>query len=186
MEKLDAIFRTGFQSVEKSDTWLGIRRQDPGEERKPKEHRKPDEDGEFGEDHMTLSVTALHGFLHQLLQQAGAESTEETGPQIAEINPELHENQPAEDPRYRAAANAYQSTAHNMDRPSLNMNAAEPGSPEAPRLNLSAEELRTIHVMIDDVAILAERNIPTIALRPAPTFLESLGNGVREALSSSV
>lgn len=186
MEKLDAIFRTGFQSVEKTDTWLGIRRQDPGAERKQKEHAKPDEDGEFGEDHMTLSVTALHGFLHQLLQQAGAEKAPESGPQIAEVNPELGETQPAEDPRYRAAASAYQSTAHNMDRPSLNMSTAEPGSSEAPRLNLSAAELRTIHAMIDDVAVLAERNITTITLRPAPTFLESLGNGVREALSNSV
>jgi hypothetical protein len=186
MDKLDAIFRTGFQTVEKTDTWLGIRRQDPGEERKPRDHEKPEEDGEFGEDHTTLSVAALHGFLHQLLQQAGAEDVAEEPSLIADINPELEPSQTPEDPRYRAAASAYQSTAQNMDRPSLNMSTTEQASSDAPRLALTAEELRTIHVMLDDVGVLAERNIPTITLRPAPTFLESLGNGVSEALGRAV
>lgn len=184
MEKLDAIFRTGFHSVEKSDTWLGIRRQDQGEERKPRDRAPKDEDGEFGEDHMSLSVVALHGFLHQLLQQAGAEQDQEQSPLIAEINPELSETPTQDDPRYRAAASAYQSTAQSTNRPALNLSAADHAPANAPPLTLSAEELRTIHVMLGDVNILVERNIATITLRPAPTFLQSLGDGVREALGA--
>lgn len=183
MDKLDALFKTGFHTIEKSDTWLGIRRQDQGEHRKPKDHSKPDEDGEFGEDHTTLSVAALQGFLHQLLDQAGVTRTDapDTMP-VAAINPELEDSASPDDPRYRAAANAYQSTAHHT-HPAPHTPRAQDDT-NAPSITLSTEEIRTIQTMLEDVGVLIKRNIATITLIPAPTFLESLGNGVRDALEA--
>lgn len=187
MDKLDAIFRTGFQPLEKTDSWLGIRRQDPEEGRKPKDRKKPDEDGEFGEDHTILSVTALDGFLRQLLQQAGAdvpkpaETPAEDGFPVAGINPELTPPT-SEDPRYRAAASAYENAAHSTPRTAIP--AAIPAATGGtPAIVLSDEEIQVIRAMLDDVAVLNERVIVTITLKPAPTFLQSLHNGVRDALN---
>lgn len=184
MDKLDAIFRTNLFVTERTDTSMGIRRKDPEDERHPKDHKDQKEDDEFGEDHTTLSVSALHGFLNSLLQQAGQASSEpvpatDTVPQTPPPPPT-----PAQS-GYRAAANAYQSTAQAGTHSAIPLN--DPPPPDqggAPPIVLSQEELRSIDRLLHDVEKLAARGVATITLYPAETFLQSLSLGVNEALQA--
>ncbi|MGZ9108876.1 MAG: hypothetical protein ACXW4B_08670 [Micavibrio sp.] len=178
--KLDSIFRTRFHPAEKSDTWLGIRRQDPQDDRPEKDRKDKEDDPEFGEDNTTLSVTALHGFLSTLLQQSGEA---QTTPAPTPENPSAHA--PAQ-PGYRAAASAYQ-TASQSGGPTLinRTDTPPPAASASPAITLSDDELQTIRRLLRDVEKLARYGGQMITLRPAATFLDSLALGVDEALDSA-
>lgn len=173
--KLDSIFRTRFHPAEKSDTWMGIRRHDPDDERRKKDREEKEDNPEFGEDNTTLSVTALHGFLMSLLPQDGAVQAAPAAPEPSE---------PATAP-YRAAASAYQTAASSGRPSSVSMTDTPPPSAAAPIAALSEDELRTVRQLLRDVEKLARYGGQTITLRPAATFLESLAMGVEDALDSS-
>jgi hypothetical protein len=176
--KLDSIFRTRFHPAEKTDTWLGIRRQDPQDDRPGKDHEDKEDNPEFGEDNTTLSVTALHGFLNSLLQQTG--ETQSAPEQPAPPPPTQ-----AAQPGYRAAANAYQTASHSGGPALINRTDLPPTPSAAPSVSLSDDELQTIRRLLRDVEKLARYGGQMITLRPAATFLDSLALGVDEALDSA-
>lgn len=184
MDKLDSIFRTNLFVTERTDTSMAIRRKDPQDERQSRDGHDKEEDGEFGEDHTTLSVSALHGFLNSLLQQAGEAphnvgqtSDESTAPQTPPLTPAQS--------GHRAAASAYQSTAQTASPSGITLNdPPPPPSAAAPSITLSAEELRMIDRLLHDVETLAGQGVATINLYPADNFLQSLSLGVSEALGT--
>ena len=178
--KLDSIFRTNLQPAQQTDTWQGIRREDSQNDQHKKSTYKHKDDDESGEDQATLSVQALHEFLKNLLQQAG----EKMQPAIAQIMPEddMSDGEPAPfNPASAHAARAYQTTARAApgqridfsERPSV---ATQ--TPQGPAITLSAEELRVIHKLIEDIEALGLRGIASIPLVPADSFLKSLILGV--------
>lgn len=183
MDRLDSIFRTNLYVTERTDTSMAIRRRDPQDDRQPKGGQEREEDSEFGEDHTTLSVSALHGFLNSLLQQAG-QAPHNPG-QLADetaTSPTPPPPSPAQS-GYRAAASAYQSTAQAGTPSAIALNDPPP-PPVTPSVTLSAEELRTIDRLLHDVETLAARGVATINLHPAENFLQSLSLGVSEALGA--
>lgn len=182
--KLDSIFRTTFQPAQQTDTRQGIKRDDHQEQgRKDSGYRHKDDD-EFGEDQATLSVQALHEFLKNLLMQAG----EKMPAAIAQIMPDEDEMDGAHPaPQDRAAAHAaraYQTTARAAPGQSIDFSerpAAASQTPQGPAITLSAEELRVIHKLIEDIEALGQRGIAAIPLIAADNFLESLILGVEAA-----
>lgn len=180
--KLDSIFRTRFHPAEKSDTWLGIRRQDPQDDRPGKDRDEKEDNPEFGEDNTTLSVTALHGFLNSLLQQAGTtQAMTEQPPPV----PETSLEPPPAQPGYRAAASAYQTASQSGGPALIDRTDRPPPASPAAQIALSDNELQTIRRLLRDVEKLARYGGQMITLRPAATFLDSLALGVDEALDSA-
>jgi hypothetical protein len=180
--KLDSLFRTTFQPAQQTDTWQGIRREEPHNDQQKKHSRKEQHDDEFGDDQATLSVQALHEFLKNILAQAG----EKMPAQIAQTIPE---DELDGDPRpYNEAsahaARAYQNTARHTPGQRIDFSERPAGAaetPTGPAITLSAEELRIIHSLIDDIEALGQRGIGAIPLIPAGSFLQSLVLGVKSA-----
>ena len=172
--RLDSIFRSTFQPATETDTWQGIRREESQGHNKKKNQDGRKEGPEEPVDYTTLSVPALQGFLKTLLN----DSSEDPDRGTAASAPPSSQN-----PGSSAyAAMAYQNTA-NTGQPAATPTAA-PHTPRDSDLRLSVEELRTVHLLLKDIDRLIERSIPVIILKPAPTFLSSLANGVREALNA--
>jgi hypothetical protein len=180
--KLDSLFRTTFQPAQQTDTWQGIRREEPHNEQNKKKPRKEKEDGEFGDDEATLSVQALYEFLKNILTQAG----EKMPGTIAQTMPdeELDDAPRPVNPASAHAARAYQTTARSAPGQRIDFSERPAGvasTPAGPALTLSAEELRTIHKLLDDIESLGRRGIGAIPLIPAESFLLSLALGVKAA-----
>jgi len=176
--RLDAIFRTGFRPMEKTDTWQGISREEQTDAHKRREHEQKEKQDDATSDDTVLSTRALHNFLLMLLLKAG-----ETSPAPAVSAPATARPAAPGPGAQRAsqAAGAYQNTAR-ASSPAVSLTDLPPQEPSGPPISLSAEELRRIHMLLKDVETLAERGIATITLRPAEDFLQSLSDAVKDAL----
>lgn len=180
--RLDAIFRTGFQPAEKTDTWQGLKREEKTGERKSRGHDREDEKAKAPEDDAAISVAALHNFLLMLLEQSKPQG-EAPAPPATAAESELSPAPSPEMRRASAAASAYQTTARTTaPRSSVSLSDTPPPPSAGPAIALSIEEQRRIHRLLADVETLAARGIPTITLQKADTFLESLAKGVAAAL----
>ncbi|MDB5490963.1 MAG: hypothetical protein JWO78_812 [Micavibrio sp.] len=178
--KLDSLFRTNFQPTQQTDTWQGIRREEPHDDRQKKNKRKAKEDDEFGDDEATLSVLALHEFLKNLLTQAGEKMPETLAQTLPDE--ELGDGPRPYDPASAHAAKAYQTTARAAPGQRIDFSEHPAGAataPPGPAIALSAEELRLMHKLLDDIEALGQRGIGFIPLVPADSFLESLALGVQ-------
>lgn len=181
--KLDSLFRTTFQPAQQTDTWQGIRREESHHDKQKKHQHKQEQDDEFGADKATLSVQALHEFLKNILTQAG----EKMPAQLAHILPE--EEMDGEPRPYNEAsahaARAYQNTARHTPGQRIDFSERPAASTQqeatVPAIVLSADELRTIHKLIEDIEDLGQRGIGIIPLIPADNFLQSLTLGVAAA-----
>lgn len=177
---LDSLFRAGFRPLEKTDTWQGIRREEETDPHKRKQRERQEKDDTPVTDDTVLSVAALHSFLVMLVEQATPAETR-APPPVVDSRPAPQSLSQATCTTY--AASAYQSGARTAPGELLSRSdMPPPASPVAPALALSVDDLRQIHTLIADVQHLAERGVTTITLRPAGSFLESLRNGVDEAL----
>lgn len=183
--KLEGVFRTNLYTTEKIDTRMGIRHQDPEAQKRQSRDPKDEEEGVFGDDHTTLSVAALHGFLNSLLQQAGQTPKQQEPENTAPTPHPAGAMTQAQQSGYAAAANAYQSTAQSGSSTAIPLNDPPVTTAQATAtIDLSEDELNTIRQLLKDVETLAARGIATINLRPAESFLQSLSAGVAEALGA--
>ena len=77
------------------------------------------------------------------------------------------------------AASAYAHNSHAQDKSKVLFETTDKAT--GPSLDLSAADIRTIHVLIDDLKELEKANIEYLQIERAQTFLQSLVNAVRKA-----
>lgn len=185
--ELDPLFRVAFRHTEPVDTRHELRHEEKIDERRK---RKQDGDNEKDDsawtDKTEVSVQALQAFLDGLLRQA-SQGDHATAP-AADSTLQNTEPAPAphHDERAARATAAYQHTAHGTAysaRHSYNHGEA-PAAPVTAGLVLSAEDIRAIHGLLDDLRLLDERGIVMLEILPGETFLQSLVDAARRAKSA--
>jgi len=171
--RLDSIFRTSLRLTEATDTHLGIHREEkdiPRKKREKKENREDDAE-DFWQDSTRLSVSALKTFLEDLLQQA--------------ILLEMSDNVQNKHEAASRAAQAYQNTARaaHTEEAEKNRMPHMDGS-EGGAVRLSSSEKEAIRLLIHDLGLLETQDVHEVTLMQAENFLQSLIDGVGQALKA--
>lgn len=157
--------------AENADTRQEIKRHDPDQEWRKQEEKENDIQNPFdGEDHAVVTISALRVFLENFLKSLEAQTT---SPSVAQNQAEMFvpeaPQKPAADTAASKAARAYQSTARVTEGPRFdNQAGAETQS------ILGGEDIRTIHVLLKDLADLAGRNVEFLQIEKNESFLQSL------------
>ncbi|MCB1561980.1 MAG: hypothetical protein KDJ75_00245 [Alphaproteobacteria bacterium] len=189
--------------TESTDTRQAIQRHDPDFEKRRSKKDSRNHEHAQEEDMATVSVESLHLFLDNLLRVQNAPLAPESSPENApEDNEEMAASeesgtvQEQETPEHHSppngpaahAAQAYAQQAHHQGQ-SWEDVSSDPHTPppsgheHAPLL--SAEQIRTIHTLLDDLRILSERKIPYIRIERGESFLDSLVIAITKAVEAS-
>ena len=167
------------QKTQQTDTREEIRRHDPDQERKKGEHKGfAEEQGIFGDDQTEVSVQSLETFLPMLLKNYGGK---QPSPDKVEASEKIDQTNPN-----ARAAGAYARMAKygpSPECPSVEIETQEGSGQEDSNPKLSKSEIQAIHRLQNDVAKLKAKGVHAIYINKAGTFLESLQNGVAEALN---
>lgn len=179
LSNLGPVFKTMFRQAESADARLEIRREEKENSGKKKERSdQGDDPTALWEDTMSVSVLALHGFLVEFLKSHGAPLPQE---ELAVSAEAALEQQQARGPVSSVAARAVK--AYTAMAPtavaSPPIQTVESPVEVNPADLLSAEEIRTIHVLIADVDALAKAGVQTLSITMTGTFLDSLVEAVR-------
>lgn len=184
------IFTREPRQAEHTDTRQAIQRHDPDYER-PSQQQNEETAEEFGEDFAHVSVDALSIFLKNFVKEQTSADTQQTAhqqPLTSEPEADTEtftqpdgESNAVSNPAAARAANAYQSMsqAHKQEEVLIETTDAAQG----PSLDLSAEDVRSISVLIDDLEELKKARIETLKIERAESFLQSLRNAVTIAKS---
>ncbi len=171
--RLDPYFKMTFRHAENLDTRQGIRREEPHDEYKGKKHDHTEEKDNSGwEDSTSVSVSALRTFLAQLVKTSAQKTTDIAAAATA----------PPEGPSGPAAkaAQAYQATAIAVHADTEN-SGQPPQTPDDPdKPELSSEEIRIIHQLLNDLKELETAGVQTLTIERASSFLQSLANAVNK------
>jgi hypothetical protein len=182
---LGNIFPVQPRQAENADTRLDIKRHDPDQERRKKEGKEDDKQHFDTADNATVSIEALHSFLVNFLKSQEEETkTPENKNLFAEEISPPSETTPPPPPvasQNAKAASAYQTTAQKTSGRSF---SSENTDAIAQALHLGAAEIRTIHILLEDLKSLSTRNIEYITIERSTTFLQSLVDGVARAKNS--
>jgi hypothetical protein len=167
--RLDPYFTATIRHAESADARLEIRRDEQREQegrKYPKE--KKDDPSAAWDDSTVVSVRALQAFLESLIaDQARKPATAPATPPAAPL--------PASTGQAAQAARAYRTTANVAEPP-----APPPAAPGDKPL-LTAEELRTIHRLIGDLKLLADRKVEHLNILRSDSFLQSLVDAAARA-----
>lgn len=180
--QLGPLFKTVLRQAEKSDARLEIRREEKENPEKRQESDKSEEESSFlWEDSTGVSVEALRTFLSEFLKTRGEVNGEaaafDTGDDVS-INPSLPQKEAVSTVAARAVK-AYSSMAAQGVPPVIAETDNEEDTAEVDLVSLlAADELRTIHVLIHELDLLARRGVETLTIEKADTFLESLVRAV--------
>lgn len=163
--------------AENADTRQDIKRHDPDQQR-GREHEESEDEGIFGDDSAVVSVGALEVFLKNFLQSMEA--------QPAETKPETQKNpeKPAAQQPSRQSSNqntAAARAASAYGRNSSNQKTATRPSAEAVEALLGGEDIRIIHVLLDDISVLKKQGTDYINIEKGESFLLSLKAAVEKA-----
>ncbi|MBL4803714.1 MAG: hypothetical protein JKY71_02525 [Alphaproteobacteria bacterium] len=178
------IFTREPRQAEQTDTRQAIQRHDPEFER-PSQEKQQDATEEFGEDFAHVSVEALSVFLKNFVREQSAETPQDTNeqPLVEEYTtPQVSEPIPqstATNSAAAQAASAYQSMAHSHRHEEVLIETTD--AAQGPSLDLSAEDVRAINALIDDLEVLKQARVETLQIERAASFLESLKNAVDRA-----
>ncbi|MBI4031662.1 MAG: hypothetical protein HY370_08280 [Proteobacteria bacterium] len=175
--KLDAIFRALPRQAESTDARLGIRRDEEREEgRKNKEHEEKPDETDLWQDSTVVSVAALRAFLENLAGEAVIPATQpaESGGEDAAVSSGPATSAPLSPAAH--AAQTYKSAARRAgsDAPP----AAVQSEPPTAGVNLSLEEVRAMHALVDDLAFLAEKGVLKLNIPRGESFLKSIMDAV--------
>lgn len=182
--QLGPLFKTHLRQAEKSDARLEIRRDERNEHGK-KHEEIPEEEDTSGlwEDSTQVSVDALKAFLVGFLTSRGDDvpearnETQETGMPAPEYRAPVNT-------RTARAVKAYSSTAAHAptppNPPEMHDNTIPEETVDLVDL-LAADELRTMHVLITELDLLARKGVQTLTIEKADSFLEALVMAVRAA-----
>ena len=178
LSQLGPLFKTIFRKAEQSDARLEIRREEK-ENYKQKEHEEEEEvnDIDLWEDTTYVSIEALRSFLVDFLKSYGDASPENNiNSEIETINkmPQLSQPQNAINPQAARAQEAYAA----MSVYAAPAAVKEESKPSLERKSLvdllESDEIRTIHILIKEIDHLAKRNVHTLVIEKAETFLKAL------------
>lgn len=183
--QLGPLFKSTLRQAEQADTRLQIRREDKENHGKKDDFEEETADtSALWEDSTQVSVEALRTFLIEFLKTKG-----ETTPETVSVPNENASIMSGLEPEYRPpvtnraarAVKAYSSMQSQNYDPPPTLLAAPPAAVEEVDLVslLKSDELRTIHVLIAELDMLAGKGIQTLTIEKADTFLESLVLAVR-------
>lgn len=187
---LGSIFSIKPRQAEQTDTRQALQRHDPDyEQNRKKKESSPDQD--LNDDGASVSVEALRIFLENFVRNGAedeknhaAPAEEDTFPEPQDYkiqqNMDLQEADRNETKPGQAAmvASVYESTAQTKDNTTLFETTDQA---QGPALDLQAADIRTIHILIEDLKTLAQENIEYLHIERAETFLDSLVNAVHKA-----
>lgn len=185
--RLDPIFHTQLRHAETLDTRQGIRRHEDQDERKKRGRKKRENEEDLWQDQTSVSVSALHTFLQQLVRDTETKQPAAQKQNVADENIALSDNakgkseshtpvKPDVAQRSTRAAQAYERTYRATHHDAI---PAAPAEGAVPAIDLRPEEIRTIHGLIDDLEKLAQRGIETLTLQKSDSFLQSLVDAVQ-------
>lgn len=178
-----SIFGIMPRRAESTDTRQAIRRHDPDQEhpqRKNNEKEKPPAPDAY--DNASVSIESLEIFLENFLKSLQTGTDTKTTLENQQQIPASHPAESALTPsttKASVAANAYQSTQEHIRHTD---NAQTP--PPASKQILENEEIRTIHQLLKDIALLKQNGVKVLVLEKDITFLAALVKSVRTALQS--
>lgn len=183
--QLGPLFKTTLRQAEQADTRLQIRREDKENQGKKDDlDEEPVDTSALWEDSTEVSVEALRTFLIEFLKTKGHD-TPETVPDpdnnvsiMSGLEPEYR---PPVTNRAARAVKAYSSMQTQNYGPPPTPPPVETEEPEEVDLVslLKADELRTMHVLIAELDLLARKGVQTLIIEKADSFLESLVLAVR-------
>lgn len=192
---LGNIFSIKPRQAEQTDTRQAIRRHDPDYEQRRRK-KQSDADQGLSEDGATVSVEALRIFLKNFVRNnANGETAQQTLNEEQSL-PEQHyeptdykiqadlgladtADQQEKSAQAAKAASTYENAAQTKNTRIL-FETTDQGA-IGPTLDLSAADIRTIHLLIEDLKILNAENIEYLQIERAATFLDSLVNAVNKA-----
>ncbi len=178
--QLGPLFRTHLRQAESTDARLEIRRDEKQDHKKKDEQEgEADAGGSLWEDTTSVSVEALRAFLIEFLKTRGDDmpQTQITGDTAFAQPPQPEKRTPINN-RAAQAVKAYTSMAgqSQYEPPAQEKSEAE----EVDLVSLlKADELRTIHILIHELELLARKGVQTLTIEKADTFLEALVVAVR-------
>ncbi len=179
--QLGPLFKTAFRQAEASDARLEIRRDEKREHGHSEEQDEKEDTSDFWEDKTTVSVDALKAFLIAFLKEKGV--AEDHAAISAAATPENMVPQKPLTTVATRAVKAYTALAPQTPPP--------PPAPEIPTENipladqLKNDELRTMHILIRELDILASRGVHDLMIEKADTFLNALVLAVDKAKSAT-
>lgn len=182
LSNLGPLFKATFRQTEQLDTRMEIRKDDPRDEKKKRDPREdePDDDS-LWEDSMGVSIEALRAFLISFVEGKTGVSAqigdEGNGPVTVPTMPEVR---PAQDTHHARAIHAYQSMAEKTG------GAYHPPPPAAPSSDVDlvhSEDVRVIHTLIADLALLAAAGHTMLSLEKSDSFLTALQDAVNRLKS---
>lgn len=183
--QLGPLFKTTLRQAEQADTRLHIRREDKEDQGKKQEFEEtPEDTSGLWEDSTEVSVGALRTFLIEFLKSRG-DTVPETALPTAENTSIMSgltpESRPPATNVAAKAVKAYSSMqAQNYGPPPTPAPPPEPQQEEVDLVSLlAADELRTIHVLISELDVLAGKGVQTLTIEKADSFLQALVEAVR-------
>ncbi len=170
--RLDNVFHNVFRQTESTDTWMGIRREEPRDDprRKKGDEEEKKEEPKW-EDNAVVSIAALKQFLTTLI--APGSEFQKAAPTLTETH-----NLSPQQRRAHNAASAYQTTARHVPSPApVTAPEAKSDSP-----TLTQEENRIIHQLMNDLEVLLQNGVTSLVIQKEGSFLESLSQSAKAAL----
>lgn len=186
--QLGPLFKTTFRQAESNDTRQHIPHdeRDKGR-RKREEAEKENTATDPWVDDTSVTVEALHTFLINFLKTMPGADDGLTDTEKEDQKPIT--NRPPEKKRptnthNAKAVRAYQSMADKVSDTKPPLPPQNTSSGQEPTADLlQSQELRDIHRLIDDLDKLAGNGVQALHIRPAASFVESLKDAVKLALS---
>jgi hypothetical protein len=168
--------------AENTDARLDIRRHDPEQEKDSKKDRDGEKPGTFDTyDNAVISIASLRLFLENFLQSLTTPAKNENidlSAQDFQTDENTELSPRPVDAQASRAANIYQAGARTAPRVPVQV-----ASPKEEPL-LENEEVRKIHALLSDTAVLQARGVEFITIERAETFLDSLAAAVKKVLNT--
>ena len=188
--RISPFFKSLLRRTETTDTRQAIRREETTlEQRKKGEDDKRASFADSVADDTQVSVDSLVSFLNDMLKENTATAQEQsfssmaeniTDPETPNTAPNLSGDEALSKTPPSQAANAYQSTASNIEAPNYaggNKAKLEDG---AHAVILDTKDRQTLERFVSDLRELSRNGIESLNISRAGTFFESL----REAIDS--
>lgn len=178
LSQLGPLFKTVFRKAEQSDARLEIRREEK-ENQKQKDDKKDEEvkNIDLWEDTTYVSIDALRSFLNDFLKSHGNTALEkDSKPKQQNPNDNMHSStqQNRINTQAARAQQAYATTSHYA----VPTEIQEPDEQPSEKISLidllKSDEIRTIHILITELDYLAKKNVHTLVIEKAETFLKAL------------